>query len=117
MKVIIAGTRTLSRYSYVLDAVKASGFCSKNDMEVVSGMAFGIDTLAVDFAERNNLKVHEFPANWKKYKMGAGYIRNREMAEFSDALIAIWDGKSKGTKHMIEEANKLHLKVYVHVIV
>jgi hypothetical protein len=54
-----------------------------------------------------------FPAQWSIYGKGAGYIRNREMAQYADALIAFWDGKSKGTKNMIDEAKKQGLIIKV----
>ena len=54
-----------------------------------------------------------FPANWNKFGKSAGFRRNEQMAEVADALIAFWDGKSHGTKHMIEimENKKLLVKV------
>jgi hypothetical protein len=84
--------------------------------EVVSGMARGVDTLGIDWAVENWLPWKEFYADWKHYGKSAGYKRNEEMAIYADALVAIWDGKSKGTKHMIDLANKHGLIVYVHRI-
>jgi hypothetical protein len=54
-----------------------------------------------------------FPADWKTHGKAAGPIRNRQMAKNAEALIALWDGNSRGTKNMIETATKLGLKVYV----
>jgi hypothetical protein len=71
------------------------------EIELVSGMAKGADKLAWEFARENRIICHEFPANWDKYGNSAGYKRNVEMANFSDALIAFWDGESRGTMHMI----------------
>ena len=113
MKVIIAGGRTITDYSLVLSALGESEF---TPTEIVSGMAPGVDTLAIQFANENNLPLVEFHADWNKYKRAAGPIRNRQMAEYGDALVAIWDGDSRGTKNMIEEATKRGLKVYVHRI-
>lgn len=111
MKVIIAGGRDITDYNLVLEAIKQSQYFID---EVVSGMAPGVDTLAIQYATENNLPLAEFHADWKKYGKSAGPIRNRQMADYAHALIAIWDGESRGTKNMIEEANKRNLHVYVH---
>ena len=113
MKLIIAGGRTITNYSLVLSAIVESGFTIT---EVVSGMAPGVDTLAVQYAQENHLPLKEFHADWNTYRRAAGPIRNRQMAEYADALIAIWDGESRGTKNMIEEATKRNLQVYVKQI-
>ena len=110
MKVIIAGGRTITDYSLVLSALGESDF---TPTEIVSGMAPGVDTLAIQYATQNNLPLIEFHADWNKYRRAAGPIRNRQMAEYGEALVAIWDGESRGTKNMIEEATKRGLKVYV----
>lgn len=85
-------------------------------VEIVSGKAKGADTIGEWFAgmNTNQIKVKGFPADWDKYGRGAGPIRNREMAKYADALIAFWDGKSKGTENMIETARNLGLKVKVY---
>ncbi len=57
--------------------------------------------------------IKKFPANWTAYGMSAGYKRNQQMAENADALIALWDGESKGTKHMIDIATQKGLWVHV----
>lgn len=112
MKLIIAGSRNITNYSLVRQAVISSGWWSK-DIEIVSGMAKGVDTLAVEFAKRNSLKLHQFEADWNYHGKAAGPLRNREMAEFADALIAVWDGQSKGTENMIKEMTKLSKPTYV----
>jgi predicted Rossmann fold nucleotide-binding protein DprA/Smf involved in DNA uptake len=110
MKVIIAGGRDITDYSLVLSALAESGF---QPTEIVSGMASGVDTLAIQYANENNLPLKEFHAQWHLFGRSAGPRRNRQMAEYADALLAIWDGESRGTKNMIEEATKRGLKVYV----
>lgn len=70
--------------------------------EVISGTAKGADKLGERFAKENNLTLHRFPADWNRYGKSAGYKRNVEMADNADALLALWDGKSRGTKHMID---------------
>ena len=111
MKVIIAGGRTITDYNLVLSAIRESEYYIT---EIVSGMAPGVDTLAIQYSQENNLPMAEFHADWKKYGKSAGPIRNRQMADYAHALIAIWDGESRGTKNMIEEATKRNLHVYVY---
>lgn len=83
------------------------------DVQVVCGCARGADTLGKQFAEELGLKVLEYPADWDKYGKRAGYIRNEEMAKISNALIAFWDGESRGTKHMIDLAKKYKLDIRI----
>jgi hypothetical protein len=75
--------------------------------EIVSGGARGVDTFGEQWAYFNNIEVTRYPADWKKYGKKAGFVRNAEMARYADALIAFWDGKSKGTEHMIKVMNDL----------
>lgn len=121
MKLIIAGSRGITDYSIVRQAVITSGLWKEygKRLEIVSGMARGVDTLAVEFAKRNALTLHEFPVSsndWETHGKKAGMLRNIEMGKFSDGLIAIWDGESRGTKQMIDWATKNGLYVYVHRI-
>lgn len=114
MRVIIAGSRGIRDYEVVEDAINESQFPIS---VVVSGGAKGVDQLGELYAESMNLRLHIFEPEWDVHGRAAGPIRNRKMAENADALIAIWDGKSRGTKNMIETATKLGLIVYVKTIV
>lgn len=109
MKTIIAGSRGITDYSLLLKAYSECGF---EITEVVSGGARGVDKLGERLAQELNLPLKIFPADWSKGKQ-AGFIRNVQMAEHADALIAVWDGQSRGTAHMITIARSLGLKVYV----
>lgn len=80
---------------------------------VVSGTARGVDQLGEQFAKDFSLPVTRFPANWDAYGKQAGFLRDKEMAEHADALIAVWDGKSRGTEHMIDIATEKGLAVHV----
>ena len=110
MRTIIAGSRDCTQASVISDAVEA---CPWRVTEVVSGTARGVDTLGENWADTCGIQVWRFPADWNQHGNRAGYIRNKEMAEFSKALIAIWDGESNGTKHMIDIARTHRLKVFV----
>lgn len=114
-KVIIAGSRSVKENDYdlwvkVTDIIKS---LERNDTEIVSGTCKGGDKFGEWFAKSWELPVTKFPANWTEYGKGAGYIRKKQMAEYATHLIAIWDGKSKGTKHMIDLANSRGLAVRV----
>lgn len=111
-KVIVAGGRDFSDYKLLEEKIKFFMQNHKN-FEVVCGMAKGADTLGLKYAISNNIKVHSFPANWDKYGKRAGYLRNEEMAKVSDGLIAFWNGRSKGTEHMISLARQYGIKVAV----
>lgn len=111
MKTIIAGSRNITDINLIWDAARRCGWKITG---VVSGCARGVDSLGEIWAARNGFTVYPFPAEWGKYGKSAGYRRNFEMADNAEALIAIWDGESKGTRHMIEVAKEKGLKVYVH---
>lgn len=114
MKIIIAGSRSLSNFNLVKENVIS--FIKENNIdnpEIVSGTAKGADRLGEKFANEFGFTVKKFPAQWDKYGKSAGYKRNEEMANYADTLIAFWDGESKGTKHMIDIANKSKLNVKV----
>lgn len=80
---------------------------------IVCGEAKGADTLGRNYAYANNIKIKSFPADWQTYGQNAGMIRNGEMAEYADMLIAFWDGKSVGTQDMINKMKKLEKEVKV----
>ena len=112
MKVIIAGSRDVVSYAAVTAAVELSGF---EITEVVSGGARGADRLGEAYAKNNGIALKVMPADWDKFGKGAGYRRNEDMARYAEGLIALWDGKSRGTMHMIEIAKRIKLAVYVHI--
>ena len=113
MRVIIAGGREVHDYSKLLEAIDE---CQFPIATVVSGGARGADALGERYAEEMGLNLKIFRADWETHGRAAGPIRNRKMAENADALIAIWDGESRGTKNMIETAKKLGLLVYVKMV-
>lgn len=113
MKVIIAGGRDFTNYALVEEAIKRSAF---EITQVVSGNAKGVDTLGEVWALANNVPVEAFPADWATHGRAAGPIRNREMADYADALIAIWDGESKGTANMIMQARNKKLNVFIYLV-
>jgi hypothetical protein len=113
VKVIIAGSRSVDDYGHVVHALRQAPFSVD---EVVSGTARGADQLGELWAKRFGVPCKRFPADWSTYGKSAGFIRNQQMAEYADALIAIWDGKSRGTKHMIDVMNALGKPVFVREV-
>ena len=114
MRTIIAGSRNVSHavgMGLVREAISASGW-SGEISEVIHGAARGIDSAAGE-ALAGVWPITSVPAEWGIYGNSAGPIRNRKMAGMADALIAIWDGKSRGTKNMIDVAKSSGLKVFV----
>lgn len=111
-KLIIAGGRDFENYAMLCNRVDKLLNGNPN-VEIVCGLAKGADLLGKRYALSRKLSIAEFPANWKRHGKSAGYIRNDQMAQYSDVLIAFWDGKSKGTKHMIDLAYKRNLEVHV----
>lgn len=112
MRVIIAGSRTITGlpgYAKLVAAIAESGF---DITHVISGGAKGIDSLAVDWAKSHGRTYEEIKPDWSLGKW-AGFARNTQMAYKGDALLAVWDGESKGTKHMIGEALKRGLPIHV----
>ena len=104
MKVIIAGGRDFDNYEMLSDTMKNLNIIVS---EVVCGGANGADLLGKEWAERNGIPVKMFPADWDQYGKSAGFIRNHDMAEYADFLVAFWDGESRGTKNMIDTMRQL----------
>lgn len=115
MKVCICGSRNFLDYSRLRTALLSfmDKFNCRDSMEIVSGCARGADSLGECFAREFGLKVFQFPAKWDIFGNTAGFVRNKEMAEFSDVVIAFWDGQSSGTKGMIEHCKEIGKQVYV----
>jgi hypothetical protein len=112
MKVVIAGSRRIHEqyYKELLIAVQNSGY---HITEVVSGCAIGVDRMGEKFAQSMGIPVRAMPADWSRYGPSAGPIRNQKMAEYADAAIVLWDGKSTGSKNMYENMKKLNKPVFL----
>ena len=113
MKLIIAGSRTLSPTSKQIREVLTDHGWMSRVSEVVSGTAQGVDQAGEDFAMYHGLPIKKFPALWFKHGKRAGILRNEHMGNYADALMAFWDGQSRGTQHMIGYMRKLGKPVRV----
>ncbi len=114
-RVIIAGTRTFTDYTLLQRECNhlLSEKQRTHNIVVVSGTARGADTLGERYARERGFQLRRFPANWDKDGKKAGMLRNYRMADNADALIAFWDGTSRGTANMIDIARKKNLPVRV----
>jgi len=122
LNIIIAGSRDFTDEKYLRSMVNewARGCGMRNypeDMTVICGDARGADKLGAEWAEFHGIAVKHMPAKWRlpngMTDRGAGHKRNAEMAAIGDILFAFWDGKSKGTKGMIDVALRKGLEVHV----
>ena len=104
MKLAIIGSREIKIYN--LDKYVPEGVC-----EIVSGGAKGIDTLAAEYARKTGVKLTEFLPEYKRYGRAAPIVRNKQIAEYSDEALVLWNGISKGTMHTVGFFEKLGKKV------
>ncbi|MCM1364262.1 MAG: DUF2493 domain-containing protein [Faecalibacterium sp.] len=106
MKIAIIGSRNI-----VINNLDK--YLPDNITEIVSGGAHGVDSCARLYAEKHNLKLTEFLPDYSKYGRRAPLIRNIEIIEYSDEVIAFWDGKSRGTKHVIDNCKKMNKRITI----
>lgn len=131
MKVVVAGSRTIKSYIYISKLL--NNLYEDKGVEItelVCGMAHGVDIMAKLWADHNNIPVNSFPADWGNlttrgaivkrnkhgipYNVKAGYQRNIKMLNYAECLVAIWDGNSRGTAHIIDEAKARKITVYIY---
>ena len=106
MRTIVAGSRSFTDFTYLQNSL-----AQLNITTIISGGAIGADKLGEYYAKKYSIPLEVFPAEWDKYGKSAGYLRNQQMAKHAQALAAFWDGKSKGTQHMINIARIAGLRV------
>lgn len=107
-RVVVAGCRNFNEYEKAKKYINIciSNIKTKYELIFLSGGCRGADTLGERYAKENGYKIERHSADWGKFGKSAGPKRNREMADAADYVICFWDGKSKGTKSMIEFAKK-----------
>lgn len=118
-RLIIAGPRDFKDRDYVYKIIQEtiSNICMENsidisEIEIVEGGAKGVDLYAKEYALNNNIHYSEFKADWSTYGKSAGPIRNQQMAEYGDILLAFANG-SRGTASMIREAMNALLETHI----
>lgn len=113
MRLIVAGTRSVADQSLVDYAVNSFVAIFGRPSQVLSGTAQGVDRCGEDWATRNEIPVVQYEPDWQAYGTRAGPIRNERMAKNADALVAVWDGRSRGTSSMIDFAHARGLTVLI----
>ena len=113
--VIIAGSRTIDDKSKLTSIISTDDLAQRM-VEMVHGGAKGVDQTAKEIVEEHwdNTEITCFEPDWEEHGKAAGPIRNQEMAEYADSLIAIWDGESSGTRSMIEKALDENLDIHIY---
>ena len=107
-RIVVAGCREYKNYE---EAKEYIDFCISKIREdenliFLSGGCRGADLLGERYARENGFELEIYPANWEKYGRAAGPKRNREMVLAADYIICFWDGKSRGTKTLVEFAKR-----------
>lgn len=106
MKVAVIGSRSL----YLQDLSK---YLPDDTDEIVSGGARGIDSCAARFAKEHGLKLREFLPNYERFGHKAPLLRNLEIIEYADLVLAFWDGESRGTRFVIENCRKTNTPIRI----
>lgn len=116
-RIIVAGSRGFNDYQILRKTLDSIIENINDEIEIVSGTARGADKLGELYAYDNNLLLKRFPADWNLYGKRAGYLRNKQMAEYAaeetGMAVVFWDGESRGSKHMIDLAEKCGLIVKI----
>lgn len=107
MKLAVVGSRSFNDYEFMKRILQHYP-CSC----IVSGGAKGADRLAKRYAAENGIPIKEFLPNWNNLGKKAGFIRNRNIIEASDEVVAFWNGISRGTMHTIKLAEEMNKPVY-----
>lgn len=113
MRTIIAGSRIINDFSILEQYIKLIHWPIT---VILSGNAKGVDKLGEKYARINGIPLEIYPAHWTSFGKKAGMIRNEQMISNADALFCLWDGKSKGTNHIINLAKADKLKVFVKIV-
>ena len=109
MKTAVIGSRTLT-------IENLGDYLPAGTTEIVSGGAKGIDSCARSYALANQLKLREFLPDYQRYGRGAPLKRNLQIIEYADCVLAFWDGKSHGTRFVIEQCKKNSIPVKVIMV-
>lgn len=121
IRIIVAGSRDFDDYKLLKLKLKeyigGLDIVDLSQIVIISGTARGADTLGEHFAYDYGITIRRFPAKWDELGKRAGWVRNAEMAKYAaekhGVLFAFWNGKSRGTKNMIDLANRYGLEVHV----
>ncbi len=107
MRIAIIGSRSLTIKDFGL-------YLPKDATEIISGGAKGVDSSAREYALSHGLKLTEFLPEYDKYRRSAPLKRNIRIIEYADLVLAFWDGKSHGTKFVIDKCRKLGVPIKIY---
>ena len=117
VSVVIGGYRNFENYEIFKNFVDSClAELDFKEMTILSGHCKGVDLMGERYAKEKDLALELYPAEWKKYGKAAGPIRNKQMVEKADIVIAFVCERAKGTKNLIAQAKKLDKKVFVKEI-
>ena len=108
MKVAVIGSRTFSNQNQmfsVLDKLKIT--------HLVSGGARGADSLAEQWAHQKKIPVTVYKPDWERFGKSAGFLRNYDIIQDAELVVAFWDGTSKGTEHSIKYAKRINKPIII----
>ena len=111
MKIAIIGSRTFNDYELVCKTIKELKLETMTYM--VSGGAKGADSLGEQYAKEHNIPCKIFKPDWNTYGKSAGFVRNKDIINACDIVVAFWDGKTKGTEHSIMLAKRSNKIVHI----
>lgn len=109
MKIAIIGSRDIT-------SLKLESYINSDVTEIISGGARGVDTLARNYAIKNKIKLTEFLPEYEKYGRSAPLKRNITIIEYADKVLAFWDGKSRGTKFVIDNCKQRNIPVEIIIL-
>lgn len=113
MKLLICGSRTITDYDLLIEAIEESGF---EPTSLISGGAKGVDKLAEQYAEETGLPIEIFRPDYQRFGRGAPLVRDRQMVDAASHILACWNSISRGTRYTFEYARKKNKSVYVKTI-
>lgn len=108
MKLAVVGSRSLHHEVYRVRIYQLIDAYRPNLEEIVSGGAAGIDTFAAEYAKDHEIPLKVFLPDWQRFGRSGGYRRNVQIVRYADAVLAFWDGRSKGTQHSVALALEHH---------
>lgn len=112
MRVVVCGSRNITDKAWVAEAIAMSGF---KITTLISGGARGVDQIAEEIARENGWAIEQYLPDWDRHGKKAGILRNADMVNVADAVIALWDGTSRGTKSSIDFADRKGIPCYVEL--
>jgi hypothetical protein len=113
VKCAIVGSRHWENVE-LIDRIIAGAYKANPGLVVVSGAGGNVDKRAAAYAREQHIPLIEFPADWQQYGVAAGLLRNSQIVEVADCMLAFWDEVSNGTRDSIRKARLKPIPVKVY---